>query len=105
MVPVGTYATARETSVSFHRRHPPKPEPRRPGNRYLKEANVLILLPLLRRLSPRSRLAVGLALTTLGLSLIMVALPDGVISVIVGAIFLVSVWRGRQRERLTYRSR
>ena len=105
MVPLGTYATADETSVFSHRRYPSKPDPRRPGNRYLKEANVLILLPLLRRLSPRSRLAVGLALTTLGLSLIMVALPDGVISVIVGAIFLVSVWRGRQRERLTYPSR
>jgi hypothetical protein len=105
MVAVGTYATVGETSVSSHRRYPPKLEPGRPGNRYFKETNVLILLPRLRRLSPRSRLAVGLTLTTIGLLLIIAALPDGVISAIVGAIFLVCVWRARQRERLTYPSR
>jgi hypothetical protein len=63
---------------------------------------VLILLPLLRRLSARTRLAVGLALTTIGLFLIIAALAHGVIAVIVGAIFLVSVFRERQRPRLTY---
>ena len=66
---------------------------------------MIILLPLLRRLSGRTRLAVGLALTTIGLFLIITALAHGVIAVIVGAIFLVSVWRARQRERLTYPSR
>lgn len=65
---------------------------------------MIILLPLLCRLSARARLAVGLALTTIGLFLIVAALPHGVIAVIVGAIFLVSVFRGRQRERLTYPS-
>jgi hypothetical protein len=66
---------------------------------------VIILLPLLRRLSARARLAVGLALTTIGLVLIITALAHGVIAVIVGAILIASVWRGRQRERLTYPSR
>jgi hypothetical protein len=66
---------------------------------------VIILLPLLRRLSGRTRLAVGLALTTIGLFLIIAALAHGVIAVIVGAIVLVSVFRDRQRGRLTYRSR
>jgi hypothetical protein len=67
---------------------------------------VIILLPLLRRLNARTRLAVGLALATVGLFLIMIAaLANGVIAVIVGAIFLLSVWRERQRERLTYPSR
>jgi fucose permease len=66
---------------------------------------VIILLPLLRRLSARARLAVGLALTTVGLFLIIAALAHGVIAVIVGAIFLVSACRGGQRERLTYPSR
>jgi fucose permease len=66
---------------------------------------VIILLPLLRRLSARARLAVGLALTTVGLFLIIAALAHGVVAVIVGAVFLVSVCRERQRERLTYPSR
>lgn len=66
---------------------------------------MIILLPLLRRLSGRTRLAVGLALTTIGLFLIIAALAHGVIAVIVGAIVLVSVFRDRQRGRLTYRSR
>jgi fucose permease len=66
---------------------------------------VIILLPLLRRLSGRTRLAVGLALTIVGLFLIITALAHGVIAVIVGAIFLLSVCRGRQGERLTYPSR
>jgi hypothetical protein len=66
---------------------------------------VLILLPLLRRLRARTRLAVGLALTTIGLFLIIAALAQGIIAVIVGAILLVSVYRERQRERLTYPSR
>jgi hypothetical protein len=66
---------------------------------------VIILLPLLRRLNARTRLAVGIALTTVGLFLIIAALAHGVIAVIVGAIFLASVSPGRQREWLTYRSR
>lgn len=67
---------------------------------------MIILLPLLRRLNTRTRLAVGLALTTVGLFLILAAaLTHGVIAVIVGAIFLVSAFRDRQRERLTYPSR
>ena len=66
---------------------------------------MLILLPLLRRLSARARLGVGLALTTIGLLLMIAALAHGVIAVIVGAIFLVSVYRDRHRERLTYPSR
>ena len=66
---------------------------------------MFILLPLLCRLSARTRVAIGLALTTIGLFLIIAALAHGVIAVIVGAIFLVSVCRGRQRERLTYPSR
>jgi len=66
---------------------------------------VLILLPLLRRLSARARLGVGLALTTIGLLLMIAALAHGVIAVIVGAMVIASVYRDRQRERLTYRSR
>ena len=66
---------------------------------------MIILLPLLCRLSARTRLAVGLALNTVGLFLIIAALAHGVIAVIVGAIFLVSVFRGRRRDRLTYPSR
>jgi fucose permease len=66
---------------------------------------VLILLPLLRRLSTRTQLAVGLALTTVGLFLVIAALAHGVIAVIVGAIFLVSACRDRLRGRLSYPSR
>ena len=66
---------------------------------------MFILLPLLCRLSARTRLAVGLALTTIGLFLIIAALAHGVIAVIVGAMVIASVYRDRQRERLTYRSR
>jgi fucose permease len=66
---------------------------------------VIILLPLLSRLSARARLAVGLALTTIGLFLIIAALAHGVIAVIVGAILLASASRGRRRGRLTYPSR
>ncbi len=62
---------------------------------------MIILLPLLCRLSARTRLAVGLALTTVGLFLMIAALAHGVIAVIVGAIFLLSVCREWQRERLT----
>ena len=61
---------------------------------------MIILLPLLRRLNARTRLAVGLALTTIGLFLTIAAPAQGVITVIVGAIFLLSVRRGL-RERLT----
>jgi len=61
---------------------------------------VIILFPLLRRLSARTRLAVGLVLTIAGLFLVIAALAHGVIALIVGAIFLVSVCRDRwQRER------
>jgi hypothetical protein len=104
-VVVGTYATAGELSVSSDRRYDPDRHRGGPETVTPKEINVLILLPLLRRLSARTRLAVGLALTTIGLFLIIAALAHGVIAVIVGAIFLVSVCRGRQRERLTYPSR
>lgn len=106
MVVVGTYATASEMSASSHRRY--HPDRHRGGSETVidaEEANVIILLPLLRRLSARIRLAVGLALTTVGLFLIIAALAHGVIALIVGAIFLLSVCRGRQRERLTYPSR
>jgi len=105
MVVVGTYASAGGMSVSSHRRHQPDRHRGGPEDRDAKETNVIVLLPLLRCLSARTRLAVGLALTTAGLFLIITALAHGVIAVIVGAIFLVSVWRERQRERLTYRSR
>jgi hypothetical protein len=67
-----------------------------------KEINVLILLPLLRRLNARARLFVGVVLTTVGLFLMIAALAHGVIAVIVGAIFLLSVCPGRQREWPTY---
>lgn len=66
---------------------------------------MIILLPLLRRLNARARLALGLALTTVGLFLIIAALAHGVIAVIVGVVFVLSVCRGPQRDRLTYRSR
>ena len=66
---------------------------------------MLILLPLLRRLNARARLAVGLALTTIGLFLVTAAPAHGIIAVIVGAMVIASVYRDRQRERLTYRSR
>jgi hypothetical protein len=55
-----------------------------------KETNVIILLPLLRRLNARTRLAAGIALTTVGLFLIIAALAHGVIAVIVGTIVLDS---------------
>jgi hypothetical protein len=105
MVVVGTYATAGEMSVSSHRRYHPDRHRGAPETFDAKETDVIILLPLLRRLSARSRMAVGLVLTTIGLFLIIAALAHGVIAVIVGAIFLLSACRGRQRERLTYRSR
>jgi hypothetical protein len=105
MVVVGTYAPAGEMSVSPHRRYHPNRHRGSPETVDAKETNVIILLPLLRRLSARTRLAVGLALTTVGLFLIIAALAHGVIAVMLGAIFLVSVCRGRQRERLTYPSR
>jgi hypothetical protein len=76
-----------------------------PENRHAEETDMIILLPLLRRLSPRTRLAVGLVLTSIGLLLILAALPHGVIAVIAGAIFVVSAYRGRPREQLTYPSR
>jgi hypothetical protein len=66
---------------------------------------VIILLPLLRCLNPRARMAVGVALTTVGMFLIVAALPHGVVAVILGAIFVASAYRGRQRERLSYPSR
>ena len=66
---------------------------------------MIILLPVLRRLSARTRLAVGLAVTALGLCLIIAAPAHGVIAVIVGAIFLVSACRDRLRGRLSYPSR
>ena len=66
---------------------------------------MFILLPLLCRLSARTRVAIGLALTTIGLFLIIAALAHGVIAVIVGAMVIARVYRDRQRERLTYRSR
>jgi hypothetical protein len=65
---------------------------------------VIILLPRLRRLNVRTRLPLGLALTTIALFLIISALGHVVIAVIAGAIFL-SVCRGPQRERPTYPSR
>ena len=66
---------------------------------------MIIRLPLLRRLSARTRLAVGLVLTTVGLFLIMAAPVHGVIAVIVGVVILGSVWCERQRQGLTYPSR
>ena len=60
---------------------------------------MFILLPLLCRLSARTRVAIGLALTTIGLFLIIAALAHGVIAVIVGAMVIASVYRDRQRER------
>jgi hypothetical protein len=66
---------------------------------------MIILFPLLRRLSARNRLALGLALITIGLFLTITALAHGVVAVIVGAIFLLSVCRDWQRGRLTYPSR
>lgn len=62
-------------------------------------------LPLLCPLGARTRLAVGLALSTVGLFLLIAALAHGVIALIVGAIFRPNVCRGRHRERLTYSSR
>jgi hypothetical protein len=105
MVVVGTYGNARETSVSSHRRCHADPHRGGPQTVHVKENIVLILLPLLRRLSARSQMAVGLALTTVGLFLIIAAIAHGVIAVIVGAIFLVSACRGRLRARLPYPSR
>jgi hypothetical protein len=105
MVVGGTYATAAEVSVSSHRRCHPVQHRGGPETVIPRRLNVLILLPLLCRLSARTRLAVGLVLTTVGLSLIIAALPHGVIAVIVGAIFLGSVYRERQRGRLPHPSR
>ena len=65
---------------------------------------MIILLPLLRRLSARTRLAVGQALTTLGGYLMIAAPAHGVIALIVGAIFLASVVRDWQRGRVYARS-
>jgi uncharacterized membrane protein YjjP (DUF1212 family) len=61
---------------------------------------MLILLPLLRRLSVRSRMMVGLTVTTLGLAVTATAaavdpalLIQGIVATLVGAIFLVSARR------------
>jgi hypothetical protein len=105
MVVADTYATAGEASVSTYRRCHSDLHCGGPETVDAKETNVLILLPLLRRLSVRTRLVVGLAVTAAGLFLTIIAPVHGVIAVIVGAIFLVSAGSGRVRARLSYPSR
>jgi hypothetical protein len=92
-----TYGTAVEMSGSSRRRYHPDRHRAGPETVMLRRLNVIILLPLLRRLSARTRLVVGLALITVGLFLIITALAHGVIAVIVGAIFLASVCREQRR--------
>jgi hypothetical protein len=92
-------------SVSSDGRYRPDRHGGGPETVIPKETNVIILLPLLRRLDVRTRLAVGLALTAIGLFLMIAAPAHGVIALIVAAIFLGSVGRERRRERLTYPSR
>ena len=68
---------------------------------------MLILLPLLRRLSIRSRLIIGLLMTAAGSILIGAAvafapglLVHGILTALVGVIFLVSVWTDGRRRAL-----
>lgn len=68
---------------------------------------MIILLPLLRRIGVRGRLAFGAALTAAGLLLTVisvVAAPGlvihGIVTAVVGAIFLGSGLRDRGRGRL-----
>jgi len=75
------------------------------SHRRIKETDVIILLPLLCRLSARTRMALGLALTMVGLFLIISALAHGVIAVILGAILLLSARRGRYASREYRRQR
>ena len=67
---------------------------------------MIILLPLLRKLSIRSRTIVGSVLTAVGLVAVVVAaagvsglLVDGVIAAVVGVIFLASAWSSARRGR------
>ena len=67
---------------------------------------MIVLLPLLRKLSVRSRTIVGAAVTAVGLVAIVVAVAggpaiglDGAIAAVVGLIFLASAWSSRRRER------
>jgi len=65
---------------------------------------MLILLPLLRRLSVRSRIAVGLILTVAGSALTATAaaapglLVQGIVAVLVGVVFLASAWTTARRR-------
>ena len=66
---------------------------------------MLILLPLLRRLSVRSRIAVGLILTVAGSALTATAaaaapglLVHGIFAVLVGVVFLASAWTTARRR-------
>jgi membrane-bound ClpP family serine protease len=65
-----------------------------------------MLILLLRRLSPRSRAAAGLVLMVIGLALVGVSLAGvasllihGAITVVIGAVLLVSSWLSWHRER------
>ena len=67
---------------------------------------MVILLPLLRKLSIRSRVIVGAAVTAVGLVAIVIAVAagpaiglDGAVAAVVGLIFLASAWSTRRRER------
>ena len=69
---------------------------------------MLILLPLLRRLSIRSRLIIGVIVTAAGSALTGAAatfapglMIHGIVTAVVGVIFLGSVWiDGRRRRAL-----
>jgi hypothetical protein len=68
---------------------------------------MLILLPLLRRLSVRSRITVGLILTVAGSALTATAataapslLVQSIVALLVGVVFLVSAWTTARRRPL-----
>lgn len=65
---------------------------------------MVILLPLLRKLSIRSRAIVGSVLTGAGLVVVAIALAaapsiliHGAVAAVVGIVFLASAWSSRQR--------
>ena len=65
---------------------------------------MIILLPLLRKLSVRTRVLVGSVLTGAGLVVIVIALVvapgiliHGAVAAVVGLVFLASAWSSRRR--------
>jgi hypothetical protein len=76
-----------------------------------KEKDMIILLPLLRHLSVRARMALGWTLTGIGLVIVVIAIAVAaapglfifaIITAWVGVVSLASGSRSRRRERLGF---